>query len=116
MSVVCHERCGEKDGGRGSGCEHERSVRAADLMSHSSLCVCVCVLAASQVYMYLLALEERAAFLIFLHDRISEKFSCGRSILQMVLELYTGRATWACFGEEGDGSEKAIIPIIAVTE
>ena len=52
----------------------------------------------------------------FSHDRISEKFSCGKSILQMVLELYAGRATWACFGEEGNGSEKAIIPIIAVTE
>ena len=32
-----------------------------------------CLHVLRQVYMYLLALEERAAFLIFLHDRISEK-------------------------------------------
>ena len=59
----------------------------------------------------------------FSHDRISEKFSCGRSILQMVLEIYTGRASWAKFQDEDAGNaqtetneDKRIIPIIAVTQ
>ena len=67
----------------------------------------------------------------FSHDRISEKFACGRSILQMVLEIYTARAAWAKFDDEDTGKpevqreavtkrmtkeEKGIIPIIAVTQ
>ena len=58
----------------------------------------------------------------FSHDRISEKFACGKSILQMVLEIYTARAAWANLDVEDTGQpevqreDKGIIPIIAVTQ